>query len=737
MNIQDRIIPVPQKIELNKEKLFTVGSKGYALLADLPDEMLCKNALKRLEACLEELFGAKTEGGYPFRLSMGTAPEGISNPDQGYSLKMDEKGAELVGFGQRGLFYGVTTLLQLFAKETAPVSLPTLEILDYPDMEKRGHFVETRYGTDLMKLEDWKQVIDSLVQQKQNHLTVSLYGCWQVQFDNRVSEFIFAWFDGYEDLKTPVFKKYFSPKENKWINEQVWTPMAEEDFFGKLRAYGRENGVEVIPMFNSLGHNTLIPRLYPEISAVAEDGSLSGVGFCVNNPKTYELLFNIYDQILTRYGKDDPIKSFDIGLDEVSGGRAYIADDLGTFRSPICHCEKCSKMTPREQLFSHAVKLATFLKSRGVETVYMYNDMVCEHRMGRNNHSPADCTYQFRKILVKNDLLDTLCLDWWEYGNIPHMWHLYSFHTNSGIRRTAKPWNGYQHWNFLAHTAPNTYHMCKMAKRDEAEGIRSYSSWDNSYHRNNQMQADWAWNFDGTGSIPEEKARYVRRYFGEATEDAAHAFTLMEEITRTTDTDDPNNTLINRNQLLTSPLCFYLYPYYKHGCEYPRNYPGEMVPDLREHPEKVAEMKIMIAEAEEAQTLWAKVAEACKDPERRALALRYKYDTGTYEMLCRDGVTLMEMDTLAQSYNEKPDPAILKQIHDLAADQYRRRRAHLALLENTKEHYIIPVQGRVSSAPMQYFGDVAAYIENTPAESLKLDFTDMRHANCEEFFNLR
>ena len=557
-----------------------------------------------------------------------------------------------------------------------------------------------------------------------------------MQFDNRVSEYIYSWFDGYEDLKTPVFKKYFSPKENKWISQQVWTPMAEKDFFGELRAYGRENGIEVIPMFNSLGHNTLIPRLYPEISAVAEDGSLSGLGFCVSNPKTYELLFDLYDQILTRYGKDDPIKSFDIGLDEVSGGRAYIPSDLGTYHSPICHCEKCSQMTPREQLFSHAVKLATFLKSRGVKTVYMYNDMVCEHRLGRNNHSPADCTYQFRKLLVKNDLLDTVCLDWWEYGPIPHAWHLYSLHSISGIRRTAKPWNGYFHWNFLDHTAPNTYHMCKLAMRDEAEGIRSYSTWDNSFHRNNQMQADWAWNFNGTGSIEEEKERYVRRYFGNREKDAMRAFSLMEEITRPTDTDDPNNTLIHRKQLLTS-LGFYGFSYYKAGADYPRNFPGEMVPTLRTQPKKLAELREMLPLAKEAQDLWKNVAKGCDTEEGHALALRFACETQNYEMLCYDGITLMELDEMATRYNETGDRALLQQMADKAKAQYERRMAHLTLLEKIKEHYLIPIQGRIASAPMQYFGDVAAYIQNTPAEEIRLDFTDMRHAGSEEFFHLR
>ncbi|MBQ8912299.1 MAG: hypothetical protein IJY89_07005, partial [Clostridia bacterium] len=475
---------------------------------------------------------------------------------------------------------------------------------------------------------------------------------------------------------------------------------------------------------------------YPEISAVAEDGTPSRLGFCVSNSKTYEVLFDLYDQILTRYGKEFPIKAFDIGLDEVAPGRSYIADDVGNWHSPICHCPECSKMSPREQLISHAIKLAKFLKSRGVETVYMYNDMICEHRLGRNNYEPVDVTHKFRKTLIQNDLLDTVCLDWWDYSSLPQLFHVDSLHPYVGIRRTAKPWNGYQHWHFLHHAGDNAYLMCKMAKRDEAEGIRTYSSWDNSFHRNNQMQADWSWNFKGTGSMEEEKARYVRRYFGGEEEKAFRAFSLMEAITRSTDTDDPRNTLIHRKSLLTS-LGFYGFTYYKPDADYPRNFPGEMVPRLREQPKKLAELKEMLSQAKEARSLWQTVAEGCENDEGRALALRFALETENYEMLCRDGISLMELDKMATCYKGTGDKALLEQMVETASAQYEIRKAHLTRLERIKEHYLIPIQGRIASAPMQYFGDIAAYIQNTPAEELRLDFTDMRHAGSEEFFNLR
>ena len=41
--------------------------------------------------------------------------------------------------------------------------------------------------------------------------------------------------------------------------------MFEEDFFGEIIAYAKERNITVKPLMNSYGHNTLIPRLLPEL----------------------------------------------------------------------------------------------------------------------------------------------------------------------------------------------------------------------------------------------------------------------------------------------------------------------------------------------------------------------------------------------------------------------------------------------------------------------------------------
>lgn len=738
MKLSDRIIPVPQKLNESKEtfSIGTFGSVAYRLVRkEAP--FSTEKAFARLKKALAERFGCEETEGASLVITLGgaQAPAEVKNPDQGYAIRASKNEIALDAFGQTGAYYAVTTLLQILKKEDGAFTLPAFDLLDYPELQKRGHFVETRFGTDLMELEDWKQVVDSMVDVKENQLTVSVYGCWNMQYDKRISEYVFLPFKGYENLKTPVYKKYYSPKKGDYVFEKVGTPMAEKDFFGELRAYGKEHEVEVIPMFNSLGHNTLIPRLYPETSAKDENGKPANTGFCTAEPKTYEILFDLYDQILDRYSTpDNPIESFDIGMDEIRNEFAVDPADITHRHNAWCQCPVCREKSRQEIFFEHAAKLMKHLHSRGVKTVYMYNDMVVEHKT-KLKPNPEDHSPLLKEALAKHGLLDVACVDWWAYNDVPEKLHFSDLHPELGFRSSIKPWNGYYHWSHVFHPIGNIYHMIKMAHASGAEAKRSYSSWDNSFHRPNQLQADWSWNFSGTGSMDDAKARYVRRYFPNSAEEAMNAFDLWDDVTRQTNPQDPKNTLSNRREMIFGSLVYYRYSYYFDGKDYPRNYPGELVPKLREDAEFCADIRAMQLQAEQAAALWETIAE--KNPESAELAKRYRYEMMLYTAIFRDWTTLMDLDELAETYAESKDEAVIGQMAELAEAQKNFRLEVITLLENTKEDYLIPSHARNQTIPMQYFADLAEYLKTAPAEKRKLDLADMRHMASETFMNLR
>ena len=187
--------------------------------------------------------------------------------------------------------------------------------------------------------------------------------------------------------------------------------------------------------------------------------------------------------------------------------------------------------------------------------------------------------------------------------------------------------------------------------------------------------------------------------------------------------------------MIFSSLVYYRYSYYFDGRDYPRNYPGELMPKLREDAEFCADLRAMQQQAEEAAAIFELLAK--ENPDSAELALRYRYEMMLYTAIFRDWTTLMDLDELAANYAESKDEAIIGQMADLAAGQKNFRLEVITLLENTKEAYLIPSHARNQTIPMQYFADLEAYLKNTPAEELKLDLSDMRHMASETFMNLR
>lgn len=739
MNIYDRISPVPQKfsyIDGNELLLGIPGKANYRICTTFTENsILQKNAVNKLKDKLAKKLNVSADsadGDISILLTFGRAPADIKNPDQGYSIKAYGHTVTLTGYGDAGLYYAVTTLLQMLKVEAGRLALPSFELSDYPNLKTRGHFMETRFGTNLMELEDWKQLIDHMEEKKQNHLTVSVYGCWSVQYDRQVSEYMYVSVKKYPELQTPVYGKYYSPSKGEWVNFTRLPPMAEKDFLGQLIAYGKTKGIEVCPMVNSYGHNTLIPGKYPEVSAKDETGEPSLTGFCVSNPKTYEILFDIYDEIIDRYLIPNGINSFDIGLDEIGDSIATNAEDIFKVRSPWCKCPACTAKGREKMFIDHAIKLLCHLRDRGMTNIYMYHDMLIEKEW----NSIGDNTSMMLDALREHDLLDVVCIDWWSYSDYKEYLMFQTTRPDLGIRRTVKPWNGYYHWSVLTNPINNSYLLGKIAYEESCEGMRSYSSWDASYDRNHMAQADFAWNFAGAGSVDDVRARYVRLNFPNRYTEAKRAFDLID-LSSYVDHKPGWEDLpaSGRYHLLLGEMSYYPYSYVRRDMPYPRMFPGEAVCSVARNDEKMNEIKQMSALSREASEIFASLSKDADGNNR--MAKRFQYEAANYYTLCDDFIALAEMDRLAKEFMKCKRACLKDKIQSAAKARKDARLALMILFEETKEEYLKASHLRNHSIFMQYFADLESYLANTACEDTVLDFADNTHFASEAFWALR
>ncbi len=785
-----RIMPLPKQVELLPGSDIILGKPGEALCSIITagisvDHPLLLSATEQLREHLHGLLNADipctsnaavNTASILMKIDTSSAPAGIRNPEQGYMIETmtapDGAAAVIVtGFGIPGLYYGTVTLKQCLKPDGSDglLRLPQMKIVDWPDLETRGHFMESRYGSNLMELDDWKHVIDNMADMKMNQLVVSVYGCWCVQYDGRVSEYFYLPVKKYPKLKTPVITRFYSPAAGKWIDGGKLPPMYEKDFFGELIAYGSTHGITVFPLFNSFGHNTLIPACYPEVSAIDENGKAALTGFCTSDPNTYEMLFSIYDEIIDRYLAPNGIDSFHIGMDEVWDGIAHNKDDIYRIRSPWCKCPECSARDRKALFIDHAVRLLKHLKGRGMKNIYMYHDMLIGHGGQARGAVSGESCEDFVSALKDNDLLDVIVIDWWSYSAFKEKLMFASTRPDLGLRHTVKPWNGYYHWTILTNSVSNSRLLAEMGVSEGAEGMQSYSAWDLSYDRNHCGQADFSWNFKGAGTEEDVMRHYAWHHFGAKADRAEKAFRQMDLVVEDKIGKYDNGTpVLSRYSLMLRTLSYYFYSYVQAGKPYPRVFPGEGLSTLYPKRREILNELLQISSlAKEARSIFDDIA--CDTRCNMKMAGRYAYEAENYICLAEDYITLLKMMDFAESSalggsdtgspgagdpvqgvadcapQETPDMRDSIPVRMWAIDEIRkaageRKAARLALMarfEKTKEHFLAASHMRNHSIFMQFFADLEAYLAATPMKEIKLDFKDMRHIESAAFRQLR
>lgn len=507
----DALFPQPKQITEFDQVLDLAGRPVQIVTDD--DSRLVQNGAKLLAQ-------GRVGVGDPYHIDLrvGAAdpawPDG-ANREEAYTLDLRPDGGRLDAATPAGAFLGCQTLRQLLQATDHPRS--AVRITDWPDLRFRGLYVESKWGPDLMTLADWQALIDDLASRKFNSLGIGVYGCWIVQYGGKRTEFLMLPFPNHPRLITPKTLRYYSPQKGAWQTLDYLPRMVTDDLFGKIVIYGKEHNVIVRPHFNSPGHNTVIPQVYPEVSSRDEAGNPVGYGFCLSNPRTYELLFELYDSVIERYLRPNGVDWFHMGLDEVE---AYVGiDEQNPARrvEPWCQCPACRDKPRGQQLQEYAIRVCTHLKEQGINQITMWNDALS--KLGALNDD-------FVRMLDRAGLRDHVIVQWWRYNEpvlVPN--------AELGLRAWSTPMAGYWSNLFSCSYTSNIYGMLLHGGRAGIEGADAYCIYDPAYDRNYACLAEFSWNQPATEDLYGFKSRYARAKLGQRLDPhlAAEAFDRYDQ----------------------------------------------------------------------------------------------------------------------------------------------------------------------------------------------------------------
>ncbi|HEX3072375.1 MAG TPA: glycoside hydrolase family 20 zincin-like fold domain-containing protein, partial [Ignavibacteriales bacterium] len=217
-SLYDQIVPKPHsaKIEQGSFNL----SKGAPVIKQQGAGI--QPAVKLIQDAADAVTGANTEkSGLSIKINLGKLSfSGMPSfaKEEAYSLKISANEITVTAESPKGAYYAALTLVQLIEKSGGV--LPCGEIQDWPDMQFRGISDDLSRG-QVSTLPNFKKIIDFISRYKMNVYMPYL-----------------------EDMVQ--LKSY--PNIGK--NRGALTP----DEIKELVAYAKERYVEIIPIYQTLGH---------------------------------------------------------------------------------------------------------------------------------------------------------------------------------------------------------------------------------------------------------------------------------------------------------------------------------------------------------------------------------------------------------------------------------------------------------------------------------------------------
>lgn len=267
-----QIIPQPQHIEMHKGRGINYDEIRFILNKSQTQYPVLGSFLDALPR--------KEKPGKGVFLHIHT--ENVPDSPEGYVLTVQRDGIHISSKSSAGLFYGCQTLEQLMEdSRDFQTPIPYMKITDYPAVSYRAVHLDTKHHLD--RMEYYYRMMDKLSRYKINAVI------WELEDKFRYSS--------HPELAA-----------SNAISKQEMQALCR---------YAKERNIEISPLVQGLGHASYILKHHRDL----RENPKSDWELCPSNPKTYELLFDLYGEAIKAmpYGKylhigGDEITA--IGIDE-------------------------------------------------------------------------------------------------------------------------------------------------------------------------------------------------------------------------------------------------------------------------------------------------------------------------------------------------------------------------------------------------------------------------------------
>ena len=329
--------------------------------------------------------------------------------EDGFVIRVEDNDIVVYADDQSAAIYGLMTFLRLLDDDGC---FNYEYIWDYPSSSFRGVKV---YLPAREEIDDYKALINMMMYFRHNTIMLEVAGAMEFKRHPEINE---GWIE-FCEFMTEYPGKALDIQENTfpWRKDCIHAQIAggkvlSQEEVREIVKYATDRGVEVIPEIPSTSHCDYLLTRHPELAERPEDPYPDT--FCPSNPASYELLFDVFDEVIEVFNP----KIINVGHDE------YYSINV---------CDRCRKrlMDASDIFAEDLTKIHDYLASKGVKTMFWCDklqNVLTEDGINfggainyvYQNWSPENkffgvipATWEARYKIPK----DIICMNWyWSFG---------------------------------------------------------------------------------------------------------------------------------------------------------------------------------------------------------------------------------------------------------------------------------------------------------------------------------
>ncbi len=268
--------------------------------------------------------------------------------DEEFIIRTEGENVVVYADDNAGVLYGLMTFLRLLDENSC---FCYDYLLDYPESSLRGVKI---YMPGYDEIDDYKALIEMMMYFRQNTIMIEIGGAMEYKRHpgiNTCWEEYCRFMTEYPERALEIQNGTYPWRKDSIHCYNGGGSFLHQDTIKEIIEFTTARGIKIIPEVPSTSHCDYILNYRPDLAERAEDPYPDT--FCPSNPESYEILFDIFDEIIDLFKPE----IINVGHDE------YYSINV---------CDRCRKrlMDASDIFAEDLTKIHDYLASKGVKTMF-------------------------------------------------------------------------------------------------------------------------------------------------------------------------------------------------------------------------------------------------------------------------------------------------------------------------------------------------------------------------------